>query len=71
VAGVHERGAAAGIVAAMLLGLRDVLEPVEDEIAVVVDHDGLGVDAEPITLFLHPDVPEASLVLLRPWAPHR
>ena len=67
-ADVHERGAAAGVVAAMLFGLRDVLDPREDEITVARDHDGHGFDPEPVTLFLHPEVPEASLVLLRPWA---
>lgn len=65
---VHERGAAAGVVAAMLLGLRDVLDPREDEVTIARDHGGDGFDPEPLTLFLHPDVPEASLVLLRPWA---
>lgn len=34
------------------------------ELVEIVDHSG--ADHDPITLYLHPDIPEASLVLLRP-----
>jgi hypothetical protein len=52
----------------MMLGIREVLEPrPSEEIPIVVDHDGEGHDPDPVGVYLHPDIPEATLVVLRPW----
>ena len=60
------QGAAAGaVVTAMALGMRDVLAPPTEGPAVVVPYPELDDTGEPITLYFHPEVPEATLVLLR------
>lgn len=52
------------MLAAAMIGLERALYDREpNEIVEVVDHAGNGHD--PITLYLHPDIPEASLILLR------
>lgn len=50
---------------ALSLGLREALGPPPPRPAVVVDHAGDPPGLEPLTLFFHPTVPEATLVLLR------
>ena len=63
---LREQAAATGVVSAMALGMRDVLGPPKDGPAVIVPEPELDDDpGEPITLFFHPEVPEATLVLLR------
>ena len=49
----------------MALGMRDVLGPPKEGPAVVVPYPDLDDLDEPITLYFHPEVPEATLVLLR------
>jgi 4'-phosphopantetheinyl transferase len=63
------RGTAVGsVLAAGMLGLRDVLEPRRDEeIAIVQDHGAGPPVNDPIELQLDPDHPEESVVRVRPW----
>jgi len=63
------RGTAVGSVfAAGLLGLRDALEPVDDEeVAIVQNYSGDPPFTDPIVLRLDPDHPEDSIVMVRPW----
>jgi hypothetical protein len=62
------RSAVGGVLAAGLLGLRDVLEPnKQEEPAVVVDYSGDPPFTDPIVLRLDPDHPEDSIVMVRPW----
>ncbi len=63
------RGTAVGAVfAAVLLGLRDALEPPKDEeTAVVQDYAGDPPFQDPIVLRLDPDHPEDSIVMVRTW----
>ena len=57
------RGAA--LVAGLMLGLQEVFRPLRDPVPMVVDFSGDPPALEPITLFFHPEVPEATLVLLQ------
>jgi len=52
------------MVGTVMLGLRDAFQP-RDPVPVVVDHAGDPPGLEPVTLFFHPEVPEATLVLVR------
>ena len=61
----RRRAAVGSLVAAMSFGLRDALSLGGGRAAVVVDHPGDPPDLEPVTLFFHPEVPEATLVLVR------
>ncbi len=60
------RGAiGAALATGLALGFREVLSP-EPEPAVVVIHEvGEPPPLGPVTLFFHPEVPEATLVLVR------
>jgi hypothetical protein len=67
---IHKfKGTAVGsVLAAGMLGLRDVFEPVtEDRPAVVVDWAGEPPFTDPMVLRLDPDHPEDSIVMVRPW----
>ena len=56
------------VLAAGMLGLRDVLEPEKDETpAIVEDWAGGEPFAEPMVVRLDPDHPEDSIVMVRPW----
>jgi hypothetical protein len=44
--------------------MRDTFRP-RDPVAIVVDYAGDPPDLEPVTLFFHPQVPEATLVLVQ------
>jgi hypothetical protein len=60
------RLAGAALAAGLTFGLRDSLQPVPDAPIVVVDEgreEPLPVHG--VTLFFHPQVPEATLVLVR------
>lgn len=57
--------AAGAVVTALSLGLRDALGTPRPRPAVVVDHAGDPPGLEPLTVFFHPTVPEATLVLVR------
>ena len=61
------RGAiGAALATGLALGFREVLSP-EPEPEVVVIHElGEPPPLGPVTLFFHPEVPEATLVLVRP-----
>lgn len=60
--------AVGGVLAAGMLGLRDVLEPRKDqEIAIVRDDAGGPPPEGPIELELDPEHPEESVVRVRPW----
>jgi hypothetical protein len=62
------RTAVGSVLAASLLGLRDVLEPPKDEEpAIVVDYSGDPPFSDPFVLRLDPDHPEDSIVMVRPW----
>ncbi|MFP5316935.1 MAG: hypothetical protein ACLGI2_01430 [Acidimicrobiia bacterium] len=54
----------AALVGTVMLGLREAFQP-RDPVPVVVDHAGDPPGLEPVTLFFHPEVPEATLVLVR------
>ena len=56
--------ASAAVVGAVALGLRDTFRP-RDPVPVVVDYAGDPPELEDVTLFFHPEVPEATLVLVR------
>jgi hypothetical protein len=56
------------VLAAGMLGLRDVLEPEKDETPAIVEEWAGGEPfEEPIVMRLDPDHPEDSIVMIRPW----
>lgn len=58
--------ARAALAAGLTFGLRDALEPVPEAPVVVVDDDvEEPLPEHGVTLFFHPEVPEATLVLVR------
>jgi hypothetical protein len=56
--------AGAALAGALALGLQDTFDS-RDPVPIVVDYAGDPQDLEDITLFFHPTVPEATLVLVR------
>jgi len=56
--------AGAALASALALGMHEAFRP-RDPVAIVVDYAGDPLDLEPITLFFHPTVPEATLVLVQ------
>jgi len=61
------RSTTGAMLAAAMLGLRDVLEPERDEVAIVVDAPGAPPNRDPYVLRLDPEHPEDSIVMVRPW----
>jgi hypothetical protein len=62
------RSSVGAVLAAGMLGLRDVLEPERDETPAIVENWAGGEPfGEPIVLRLDPDHPEDSIVMIRPW----
>ena len=59
---------AAGVALAtgLTLGFRDALEPEPDRAPIVVEDAGEPLPTGRVTLYFHPEVPEATLVLVRP-----
>jgi len=55
----------ATLTAGRALGLREVLAPEASSPVVVIDDEREPPPLEPVTLFFHPEVPEATLVLVR------
>jgi hypothetical protein len=56
------------VLAAGLLGLRDVFEPPKkEEIAIVQDYAGDPPFTDPYVLRLDPEHPEDSIIMVRPW----
>ena len=56
--------AGAALVGAVVLGVREAFKP-RDPVPIVVDYAGDPPGLEPVTLFFHPTIPEATLVLVR------
>ena len=54
----------AALAGAVALGMRDTFRP-DDPIPIVVDYAGEPPELGPITVFFHPQVPEATLVLVQ------
>lgn len=61
---LRTRGAATALVGGLVLGIRDTLQQ-KPKVPIVIDHPGDEPLAESIVLFFHPEVPEATLVLIR------
>ena len=60
----RRRGAATALVSALVLGIQAALGP-KKKVPIVIDHRREEPPAEAIELFFHPEVPEATLVLIR------
>ena len=59
----RRRGGGGGVMAAAMLGLRDVFEePIDDEIAIVIDDDEALRDADGMSVRLDPESPPKSKV---------
>ena len=56
--------AAGAVVTGLALGMQQVFQPRHDEPGIIIDYAGDPPVLEPLTLFFHPTVPEATLVLL-------
>lgn len=61
----YRQSAGASILAAGLLGLRDVIEPPKDDKPVVEQFADEGDRDRPIEVYLDPDDPAASVVVIR------
>ena len=53
------------LVTGLTLGVREALGPERDEPAIVVEVSGEPPPPGRVTLYFHPEVPEATLVLVR------
>ena len=62
---VRKRAAGMALAGSMALGARDALEGPPGTAAVVVETSGAPPPLGRISLFFHPQVPEATLVLVR------
>jgi hypothetical protein len=60
------RAAGMALATGLTLGLRDALRPDPDQPAVVFEVPGEPPPPGKVTLYFHPEVPEATLVLVRP-----
>ncbi|MDQ3945863.1 MAG: hypothetical protein M3357_12065 [Actinomycetota bacterium] len=60
----RSRGAATALVSTLVLGIQAALGP-KKKVPVVIDHLLDEPAGEAITLYFHPEVPEATLVLIR------
>ncbi|MGH8990892.1 MAG: hypothetical protein ACRDZ7_05120 [Acidimicrobiia bacterium] len=60
----RRRGAATALVSALVLGIQAALAP-KKKAPIVIDHRRVEPLDEPIALYFHPEVPEATLVLIR------
>jgi len=61
----YRKSAGASLLAAGLLGLRDILEPPKDDRPVVEQHADDDQPERPIELYLDPDDPSRSTVVIR------
>ena len=61
----YRRSAGASVLAAGMLGLRDVIEPPKDDKPVVEQFADEGDGDRPIEVYLDPDDPAASIVVIR------
>ena len=60
-----KRLATAAVAGAVMFGLRDTLEAPRARVPIVVEYAGEPPELTPVTLFFHPQVPEATLVLVQ------
>jgi hypothetical protein len=60
----RRQGAATAVVSALVLGIQAALGP-KKKVPIVIDHHLDEPAPEGFTLFFHPQVPEATLVLIR------
>ena len=60
----RRRGAATALVSALVLGIQAALGP-KKKVPIVIDHRLDEPAGEGITVYFHPEVPEATLVLIR------
>ena len=58
------RGAATALVSTLVLGIQAALGP-KKKVPIVIDHRLDEPPPEAIALYFHPEVPEATLVLIR------
>ncbi|MGH9041860.1 MAG: hypothetical protein ACRDZ3_16700 [Acidimicrobiia bacterium] len=58
------RGAATALVSALVLGIQTALAP-RKKVPIVIDHRLEEPVDDGIALYFHPEVPEATLVLIR------
>ncbi len=63
--GLAKRVLQATFTVGLALGLREVMQPEPSSPIVVIDDATEPPPLGPVTLFFHPEVPEASLVLVR------
>lgn len=61
----YRRSAGASVLAASMLGLRDVIEPPKDDEPVVEQEAAEGDRQRPVEVYLDPDDPAASIVVIR------
>lgn len=61
----RRRSATGAVLTAVALGLREALEPKREEPGIVMPAPE--DDFEPVDLFLDPDSPEGTWVIIRPW----
>ena len=64
----HTRSLGVQLMGAAMLGLhKAIYGDTEDEIVMVVEADGEGIDPEELEVHIDPDDPDASTVIFRPW----
>lgn len=61
----YRRSASASVLAASLLGLRDIIEPPDEDEVVIDQHADDDQGTRAIEVYLDPDDPAASLVVIR------
>lgn len=61
----YRRSAGASVLAAALLGLRDIIDPPRKDRPVIEQHVGEGDRHRSMDVYLDPDDPSASLVVVR------
>ncbi len=60
------RAAGVALATGLSLGFRDALRPETDPAVIVVEDASEPLPTGSVTLYFHPEVPEATLVLVRP-----
>ncbi|MGI8776707.1 MAG: hypothetical protein ACR2LJ_04825 [Acidimicrobiales bacterium] len=63
--GVARRALGATFSVGLALGLREALQPEPSSPIVIIDEEREPPPLGPVTLFFHPAVPEATLILVR------
>ncbi|MEX0767081.1 MAG: hypothetical protein WD029_01240 [Microthrixaceae bacterium] len=61
----YRKSGAASMLAAGLIGLREILDPAKDHLSVMEQESTEDQVKRPIEVFLDPDNPSASLVIIR------